>query len=152
MGIPAIRPTSGPQMPAQIRTLSVAIGPPEVRTARTRPRPTSNPSTLTPPWNSAPLADASRATASATFTASAPQPTMPATSTPPLAASRTSQRLLADGDEGLQVLVHGRVDTGVLVLGQHLLPLPGGDLVGGHTAASLPAVIVVGRGDQRPVE
>ena len=47
----------------------MSIGPAEVRTARTRPRSTSNPSTLTPPWNSAPLADASRASASATSTA-----------------------------------------------------------------------------------
>src|SRR5690348_9327261 len=54
--------------------------------------------------------------------------------------------------EPLQLLVDGRVDARVLVVGQHLLPLLVCDPVGGPGAEPVPAVEVLRRRDQRPVE
>src|ERR1700730_3336091 len=61
-------------------------------------------------------------------------------------------RVLANLDEGLELFVYARVDPGVGVVGEELLPLLVGDPVGVSRAQPLPAVVVVGRRDPRSIE
>src|SRR5207245_5206570 len=60
-------------------------------------------------------------------------------------------RFLADGNEALQLLVNARVNAGVLVVGQQLLPLLVGHLVGSAGAHPIPAVVILSGGDHRAV-
>src|SRR2546423_10018371 len=66
--------------------------------------------------------------------------------------SRVQYCVFADLDERFELLIDGRVDPRVLVVGQQLLPLLVGHLVRGARAHPLPAVVVFGGGDPRPVE
>src|SRR5690348_4974520 len=59
---------------------------------------------------------------------------------------------LPPGDELLQRLVDARVDAGVGILREHLLPALRGDDVGWARSESLPAVEVLGRRDPRTIE
>ena len=68
---PAIRPTSGPQMPAAQTTISVSIEPRSVLTVRTRPPATSMPVTRVEPKKRTPRSAASAALAAAAACGSA---------------------------------------------------------------------------------
>src|SRR6266545_7866228 len=70
-GTPAIAPTVGPQIPAQMSTRSHSIRPASVSTPCTHPRWTSKPVTVTPPAKLTPLAAAARASAATIGTAMA---------------------------------------------------------------------------------
>src|SRR2546429_5267322 len=60
--------------------------------------------------------------------------------------------VLADLDERLELFIHPRIDAGVGVVLEQLLPFFIGHPVGGPRAVPLPAVEVLGGGDPGPVE
>src|SRR6266852_8178151 len=70
----------------------------------------------------------------------------------PSSDSRVQYRVFADLDERFELLIDGRVDPGVFVVGQELLPLLVRDPVRGARSHPLPTVVVFGRGDPGTVE
>src|SRR5260370_24776953 len=95
-----------------------------------------------------------RSAAAVATTDAAAEPLAGAGRSDAIASSRSgvAELLLAPGDELLELLVDRGVDPGVRIFGQHLLPSLGRDDVGRASAEALPAIVVLGRGDPRPVE
>src|SRR5205823_3976291 len=66
--------------------------------------------------------------------------------------SGMQDRVLADLDERLELFIHPRVDAGIGIVLEQLLPFLIRHAVGGSRAIPLPAVEVLGGGNPRPVE